>query len=473
MIASGETGRLTADWPTTPVPADWVISRYQRTLVARSRQQALDNDYVKAYIRLNRQNVVGHSGVMFRSLAVTARGKPDTDARIAVELFLAAWGLSENCDVCGKLSWRATQCTAIESAARDGEFFFRWVFGEDAGQFGVALQAVDAQRCPVDYHLDGLPNGAYVRHGIEFTRAGRPRAYYFSEPAPWAGVQTYSHGGTSYVRVPADDVIHGFTPEMTGQKRGLPWLTSGLSRAKHLHAMEEAAVINARAGAANLGVMQWREGQGPDDEPDEDYELEVEPGVIPFIPAGAELTGFQHQYPSGEFAPFAKHQLRGLAAGGGASYHSLSQDLTEVNFSSIRHGTLDERDTYKDRQEFLIDDLCRKVFPVILGRALLAGKVVTAEGKRLSAADMVRLLPHEWSGRRWQWIDPRADMDAAEGTKNNLLTAPSTLIRDQGKDPEKVWRAYGEDIQAMVAAGIPMELIAISMGRKPTPAPTA
>jgi capsid protein len=52
-----------------PAPIDWIIHRFQRTIVARSREQALNNDYVKAYFRLQRQNIVGPAGIMFQSKA--------------------------------------------------------------------------------------------------------------------------------------------------------------------------------------------------------------------------------------------------------------------------------------------------------------------------------------------------------------------------------------------------------------------
>ncbi len=472
MMMSGEVNRLTGDWPTTPVPADWIVQRFQRALVARSREQAHNNDFMKAYLRLKRLNIVGPSGIVLQSLAKLAGGKPDIEGRMAVEDAFADWGLRQNCDVAGKLSWPAMQRMCVESAARDGEFFVRIVTGRrNGGKYHFCLQLLDPQRCPVDMDRADLPDGAFIRHGIEFNAYGRPLAYYFRDDSAERSGVAYSYSGRSYMRVPADEIIHGFIPELPGQKRGFPWMATGLFRAKQTSAMEDAAVVNARVGAAKMGFVQFKEGSGPEWDEDEGLELDAEAGAFPVLPSGAEFKEFNPQYPSGEFAPFVKQMLRGFSAGGGVSYPSLSQDLEGVNFSSIRHGELDARETYKEQQAWLIDELCRVVFPLWLRFALLTDNVVTESGVVLRIDRMSRLQPQEWQGRRWTWIDPSADSAAAESTKNNLLASPGALIRESGKDPSQVWREVGEDIAAMRAAGIPDEIIALSMGQKVAPKP--
>lgn len=473
MMMSGDVNRLTGDWPTTPVPADWIVARYQRVLVARSREQAHNNDFMKAYLRLNRLNIVGPNGIVLQSKAVTRNRKPDVDARAAVESSFTDWGLRENCHVAGKLSWPAMQRACVESAARDGEYFVRMVTGRaNGGKYQFALQLLDPQRCPVDMDRSDLADGAFVRHGIEFNSFGRPLAYYFRDDSDRHGPAMQWYEGRKYVRIPAGEILHGFVQELPDQKRGFPWMSTGLFRAKQTAAMEDAAVVNARVGAAKMGFIQFKEGaDGPEWDEEEGLELDAEAGAFPVLPTGAEFKEWNPQYPSGEFAPFVKQMLRGFAAGGGVSYPSLSQDLEGVNFSSIRHGELDARETYKERQAWLIDELCRAVFPQWLKFALLTGNVITDTGEALGLDRFPQLLPHGWQGRRWTWIDPQADSSAAESTKNNLLTSAGALIRESGKDPAQVWREVGEDIAAMRAAGIPDEFIAMSMGQKIAPKP--
>ena len=471
FFSSGELSRLTGDWPTQPVPAEWIIYRYQRILVARSREQAHNNDYMRAYLRLQRQNIVGATGIILQSQASTARGKADSDARAAIEDAFSDWGRREHCDVAGKLSWRAMQSACVETAARDGEYFLRIVSGRHGGKYGFALQVLDPQRCPVDFDRNDLPNGAFIRHGVEFNAYGRALAFHFSESSAEHSTLAYSYAGKSYTRIPAEEIIHGFIVELPGQKRGLPWLATSLFRAKQMSAMEDAAVVNARVGAAKMGFIEFEAGSGLDysEEELEALTIDAEAGAFPILPDGAKLNKFDPIYPSGELSPFMKLMLRGMAAGGGVAYENLSQDREGVNYTSIRHGTLDERETYKERQEWLIEELCERVFEAWFARALLAGLIVTGSARVLEASQIARYATHKWQPRRWDWVDPKADMAAAESSKNNLLASPSQLIRERGKDPDQVWTEFAEDIAAMRAKGIPDEFIQTSLGQQPIP----
>src|SRR5690606_11543503 len=189
---------------------------------------------------------------------------------------------------------------------------------------------------------------------------------------------TYYQGGKKYVEIPAEQIVHLFRTEMVGQKRGLPWTATSLFRAKHLGAFEEAAVVNARVGAAKMGFIQWEEGFGPKFEDGEDVpEIDAEAGVFETLPEGARLEKWEPQFPSGELAIFSKHMLRGMAAGFGVPYNELAADLEGVNFSSIRQGTLDSREHWKELQEWLIEQLVHPVFEAWLERALLGGKIKT------------------------------------------------------------------------------------------------
>lgn len=460
MFEAAKQDRLTSDWQTMPVTAEWLIRQYQRVLVARSREQAVNNDYAKAYIRMCRQNIVGPQGIMLQAQSRDAKGNLDKLANDAIEAAFDRWGHRNNCDISGTHSWRAIQASAITSAVKDGEFMFRKIYGADAGEFGFALQVLDPQRCHPMFDVYDLPDGRFVRAGIEFNKYGKPIAYHFTVTKESDAYYNYSYAGLNYHRIDASEIIHGFMPEMVGQKRGLPWMATGLFRLKQLGGFENAAIIAARIGASKMGVIQWKEGRGPDHDDDDlmNFEMNAEPGEFPILPEGAELHEWNPQYPSGEFATFNKAMLRGIAAGFGVSYNSLANDLEGVNFSSIRQGALDEREHWKELQQWLIESLMQPVFEAWLPRALLAG-LITVQGKPLKAERLDKYSVVSWQPRRWAWIDPQADVNASVAAKNNLLQSPGAIIREQGRDPGNVWREIAADIKEMQDAGIPEEFI--------------
>lgn len=466
----------TDKWETTPRSADDFISRELRTLVARSRNQWANNDYVKNFIRLVRQNVVGQQGIILQCQAKRARGgKLDKALNDAVEAAWREWSRPENCCVTGKRSLWKIQRLAMNTAARDGEFIIRKVYGEDAGPWGFALQMIDPQRLPPDYDVARIKGGGFIRHGIEFNRYGRAIAFHFSSDDE-GDTQYYSLSGRGYVRVDASDIIHGFLEEMVGQRRGIPWTSSSLFRLHHLAGFENAAVQNARASASKMGFIEYEDGFGPECDEDEGVEIDAEPLSFHELPMGARLAEWNPNYPSGEFAVFNKAMLRGAAAGWGVAYNNVAGDLEGVNFSSIRQGTLDERDHYKDLQQWLIETLMQVVYDEWLPRALLAGRI-TINGKPVSAARLEACRDVAWQGRRWQWIDPTADVKAAVESKNNMLASPGQIIRESGRDPESVWQETARDIRAMIDAYIAegiseeaatdMVLLAMAPGRLP------
>ena len=455
---AGETDRLTASWTTTPLTADQVIDRNQRVLVARSRDQAGRNDYMKAFLRLCDQNIVGHRGVILQAQARDENGALDRLANEAIEVWWRQWQRAENCDITGRRSFRMICKTAVRTAAKDGEFMIREVRGRSTAM-GYALQTVDPQRCPVDYNLDRMKGGRFVRQGIEYSREGRPLAYYFMTSKPeYTG---YTFNGSGLDRVPADEIIHGFIEDIEGQRRGLPWAATSLWRMHQLSGFEKAALINARTGASIGGFLEWEKDEGPDlDEDDLDEELYIEPegGVFQELPPGLKHKAFQSQYPSGEFAAFHKAMIRGAAAGMGVSYVSLANDLEGVNFSSIRQGVLDEREHWMDLQEWLIETLIDRVYQSALEPALLQG-LVTNGPVRLKPERIAKYRNVFWQARRWAWVDPLKDIKSEVEAKDNLLTSPSEIIRKQGRDPETVWRTYASDIKSMQDAGIPENYI--------------
>lgn len=477
MFKAGETDRLTMNWGTTPISADVVVQRWQRTLVVRSREQAANSDHGKAYVRMCRQNIVGPNGVMLQSQVKAAKGKLDKETNDAIELSFARWGHRENCDITGEQSWRAIQSSLVAACPSDGEFIIRKVYGKDAGPWGFALQIIDPIRCPADYDVQRPNRGDqnFIRASIEYTKYGRPVAFHVTTLT--AEDAEYSSGGRHYIRIPAGEIIHGYRKDMIGQKRGFPWMATGLFRLRNLSGYEDAAIIAARLGASKMGWVTFKDGFGPEYDEDNPPEIDVEPGTIGILPDGATMSDWSPQSPSGDLAVMVKHMLRSIATGWGVPYNELAGDLEGVNFSSIRQGTLDSRENWKELQEWLIESLIQPVFEAWLEYSMLAGKIANAKGKAISVQNIDTKTAISWQPRRWDWIDPRADVDAAVNQKNNFLASAGQIIRNSGRDPQTVWLESARDTRAMVDALVAegftkeeaLELVKLSMGMQPKP----
>ena len=140
--------------------------------------------------------------------------------------------------------------------------------------------------------------------------------------------------------------------------------------------------------------------------------------------------------------------LRRLSTGLLTSYHSLTGDLTSVNFSSIRAGTLDERDMWKVMQGFYIE-FKQEMFSWWLARALM----FDTDLKRLPYAKFDKFNAPVFFGRRWDWVDPKSDAAADREAVSLGVRSRSQIIREQGRDPDEVWDELdAERERGMVAA---------------------
>lgn len=439
-FAAGASGRLVGNWNAQNLSINADLYRNLDKLRARSRDLCQNNDYARRFLGMVAANVVGGQGVILQARIYDGPGTPDEGANGAVERAYADWCRMGVCDVTGRLSFVDVQNLAVAACARDGEALIRIVRGSSAGNaYGFALQVLDADR--IDTQLVRAPeNGRNeIKMGVELNAFGRPVAYWLRPYHPgemWfaAGSQVGSH-----TRVPADEVIHLFRPERPEQVRGLPWMHAAMLRLNHLGAYEEAAVIAARVGASKMGFFTTPDGAaaGEDGEDEEDVPFtEVEPGAFGILPQGVEFAPFNPDYPHQMFEQFVKANLRGIASGMGVAYHALANDLTSVSFSSIRSGTLEERDQWMAIQKWFVDGLLEAVFTEWLRSALAFGQVRLENGSTLSVAKLDKFAAHAWQPRRWQWVDPMKDMEA------NVLA-----VREGLKSRQQVCAELGQDFE--------------------------
>ncbi|WP_417702287.1 phage portal protein [Pseudophaeobacter sp.] len=460
FMDAGQSDRMTSGWTNSPLPADQIIRRNWRTLVARSREQAVNNPYGKAFQRSARRNVIGPKGFILQARVKDDDGKLDKGANKAIEDAFKLWSRAGNCDVTGRRSFRQIQKALMNGLVTDGEFMLRFVYGADAGPWGFAIQVLDPMRCPVDMDEERRPGGGFIRAGIEYSKLGRPVAYYFTTLSP--NESDYYYGNRNFVRVPADEIVHWFEEDIVGQKRGLPWMATALWRMHQLGEFEKATLVAAREGANKLGFIEWAEGTGPELEEGteaEDIEIESEAGTLQTLPEGASFKSHDPQFPSGEAAVFSKHMLRGIASGLGSAYNDLANDLEGVNLSSIRHGVLSERDNWQEIQESLIEAFCLPLIERWITHSLLSGRIRLANGSPLPAAKRQKFQAVEFLPRRWAWIDPAKDVKADAEAVDNLFKPRGQVIRERGRDPSEVYAEIAADIEDMRAAGIPEEVI--------------
>jgi len=373
QYAAASTSRLFSDFFDSNRSADSELYPVIRRMRNRSRDLARNNEYVKRYLDLLKNNVVGDRGFSLQVKAVNVTGELDQQGNQAVEDAFRRWCKLGRCTVDGKASFIDVQKMVMEGLARDGEVF---IIKHRSASFhdSFALEFIEPDRVD-EQKNEKASNGNDIRMGIELDRFRRPVAYHVLNHHP--GDYDYSSisKSSSHTRVPADRVIHIYMPLRAGQTRGEPWTASALPAIKQLDGFREAAVINARIGASKMGFFTSPQGDGfvADEMQDSVPIMTAEPGTFHQLPNGVGFTSFDPAFPSSEFDDFHKSVLKGIASGLGVSYTSLSNDLEATSYSSIRQGALEERDQYRNLQRFFIDHVIRPIYESWLESAMEMG----------------------------------------------------------------------------------------------------
>jgi len=276
--------------------------------------------------------------------------------------------------------------------------------------------------------------------GVEINSARRPVALHIFEGHPADGQRS----SRRRVRIPAEDLIHGFKSTQADQVRGIPWMAPGMLSLHHLGGFGLAALLAAEHGANHYGFFKTPDGQAPAiggmDENQQNI-MTTQPGVYDTLPPGVDFQAHESKYPNEVFGPFVKTTLQRIASGWGVAYHGLANDLESVSFSSIRSGTLEERDRWSAEQEWFTAVFLERIYPQWMRMALLSGAIVLDNGSALPAGKYFKFISHQWQPRRWDWVDPKNDMEA------KILAVKAGLL-----SPQNISAAMGEDFEDVIVA---------------------
>lgn len=427
--------RVVADWFFGAGSADAALRYSIRTMKERCRDLQRNNDHAKRYIGMLVSNVVGPGGVKMQSNVKYKNSRLNERVNNIIEAGWKDFCKNVNFSANGKMSFWAASCLFMRTWAVEGEVLIQRVISPRF-KYALAYKFLDLDLLDENFN-DVLANGNEVRMGVEVDAFERPVAYHLFNANP----RDFQFRDTvRRIRVPAEEIIHCFIPERPGQTRGAPPMSAAITRLKILSGYEEAELISARVSAAQGGFFQSPAGDqftGDDEDTDGSLIMDVEPGVFRQLPKGVEFVAFDPKHSQTGYGDFVKAILRSVSSGLGIGYNSLANDLEGVNYSSIRHGSLEERDLYAMLQNFLIESFCQPVFESWLKFSLDFGKF-DATGR---FDDLCKV---SWNPRGWKWIDPLKEINAHVKALESGLTSKQDILADQGKD----YREVLEDLAA-------------------------
>jgi lambda family phage portal protein len=437
QYAAASTKNIFSDWTSQSIAADSAIRFNLRKIRDRCREQARNNDYVKRYLQLLETNVVGQNGIRMQSKARNDDNNLDFLGNAQIERAWRKWGKMGNCTVDGRMSFLDAQKLFINTLARDGEVLIRHHISRNP------LDPYKIEFLDADY-LDEeenkvMNNGDEVIMGVKVDKYRKPKSYFLFKEHPHNTL--FSKQDRTHQEIKASELIHAYVSDRPQQTRGVPFLTTALSRLKMLDGYEEAELVAARVAASKMGFFTSPAGDSYVGEDTEDHYtpiMNAEAGTFEQLPEGMSFQTFDPQHPTSGFDNFHKGVLRGIASGLGVSYVSLANNLEGVNYSSIRQGTLEERDHYRMLQNFMIDHFIRRVFEKWLLMTMSYQNNFPIPDSRFDKfADNAIFVP-----RSWGWIDPVKEVRAnVEGLQAGVITMQD-IQSNYGRDVEELFEQH-------------------------------
>lgn len=414
----------------------------------RARDLCMNNDYARRFLLLCRNNIVGPDGFKFEANVKDPNGASDRYANLKIQAAWDEWCRAANCTITGKLSFRGVQDILVRHLARDGEILVKKVLDRE-GLYPLKLQILDPDLLDETYN-DRLPNGNHVVMGVELDRNRRPVAYHILDDSNHS-INFSVYANRQRTRYMAEDIYHIFDPDRAFQTRGISWMAPSMYRLKMLTGYEEAALVNARLSATIGGYFYSEDGTTlPGDGKDDQGNIitTFEPGEYKQLPAGLKVQNVDPNYPDQQHDMFVKAILRGVASGFGVSYATLANDLTQVNYSSIRAGLLDERDNWRAWQRVFAEQFLEPVYSDWLDLALLGDRL------NLPAAKFEKFNRPVFTGRRWAWVDPKNDIEAELASINGGLKSRTMSLAERGENIEEIFQELAEEKAAAEALGL-------------------
>lgn len=450
-FAAAETNRLLSGWKWDGGFSAQEIRSQLATIRSRSREMAKNNPAMKRYLQLFAVNVVG-DGFTFKS--TPHDGFPgakdyrlDASASRFIEYHFWRWCNQRDpetgrtfCDAAGRKTMPEMDALNAKTWARDGEYIMLRMTADNP--YGIAFRILRPDALDETYFREATAGQNPVYCGVEMDRqTGRPVAYYFHTTDVQSGIRGL-HG--YLVRIPAERIIHGFTPEDEDQPRGIPLGHASLIKLKMLQEYDEAEITAARDEACSIGTYH-SSNEDPDgavDLTDPDNSevanalvADKQAGQREILPPGWDYKVSVPQHPNREVTAFKTSMNKDVASGFGIEYSNAFNDWAGVSFSSVRQGTISERDCWIMLQNQMIAQNKSPVFMMWLKSFLslsISGNYPQEKYPKFSE--------HEFRGRRWMWVDPMKDMHAAKLAVENGWRTDSDIAADLGGD-------YGDNLE--------------------------
>jgi len=156
--------------------------------------------------------------------------------------------------------------------------------------------------------------------------------------------------------------------------------------------------------------------------------------------------------------------IKDVASAFGVEYSNFANDWAGVSFSSVRVGTISERDSWTVDQNDMISQ-CKT--PQFL--AWLQSFLTYSISGNLPMVKFDKFAEHSYRGRRWKWVDPMKDMNAMKMARDHGWTTDTLITEELGGDFDENLETIDRENTSREKYGVPAPPMNGQQGKAPEP----
>ena len=474
---------------------DTELNPYRDRIVSRVRDMVRNDGWASGTVTRVLDNAVG---AVFRPVS-----KPDYRAlaqMTGISAFDATWAAefgraidahwrmwaeddARYCDVERMLTFSQQCALAFRHKLVDGDAlaYVRWMpkrLGLGRARYATAVQIIDPDRLSNPQQRFDL---LHTRGGVEIDDDGAPIAYHIrrAHQGDWFNAPQ----SVIWDRIPRETawgrpiIVHDFDHDRAAQHRGgAGILTPVLQRLKMLvkydSAELDASILNAIFSAyveCNTDPQMITEALGGEGEGEEasflDARLahhESRPALIgeariPIMFPGDKIQTVSAARPNANFRDFERAVLNNVASGAGVAAFQVSNDWSDVNYSSARGALLEAWKTLHRRRTAFGIGYAAPIRSAWLEEVMDVETLPLPAGAPEFMEARAAFARARWLGPGRGWVDPVAEKQGAViGMDAGLSTLEDEAAENVGADWEELLDQRAIEIQAFKDRNIPV-----------------
>ncbi|WP_212568979.1 phage portal protein [Serratia proteamaculans] len=481
-----------ANWQPALWSPDNEVNIYRDRIVSRVRDMARNDGWASGSVTRILDNAVGANfrpiaKVDYRALALQT-GLKAFDAKWADEYgraVEAAWRNWANdpgryCDVERKKTVSQMLRLAFRHKLVDGDALAVLQYrtdrlGHGRARYATTVQIIDPDRLSNPQQVFDMLN---IRGGVEIDDDGVPVAYHIRKAHMgdwWSAEKTMT-----WERVKRETawgrpiVVHDFDGDRAAQHRGSSIFTPIVQRLKMLIKYDEveleSSILNAVFGAyitSPYDPSLFADSLQTDDvlayqdmrtEYHDDKRISLQSGArMPILAPGEKIDTVNAARPTSNFAAFESAALRNVAAALGISTQQLTQDWSDVNYSSARSAMLEAWKTLTRRRDDFASGFAQPILSSFIEELHDIGEVPLPAGSPEFLAAKAAYCRAQWMGPGRGWVDPVAEKKGAIlGMDSGMSTLEMEVSENVGEDWEELLDQRAREIEAFQERGLPV-----------------